>query len=289
MARPSHAVPDNAPGPFYVDDACIDCGACRWIAPAVFGSGRSGSRVHRQPTDSAQERDGWRALVACPVGAIGIRKGRRPEGVQDLYPRPVTDSVYHCGYHAETSYGAASWLIVRPQGNVLVDSPRFSRPLVRRIEALGGVSHMVLTHCDDVADHARFAAHFGCERILHAADQRPETAAVERLIEGREPVALADDLRLIPVPGHTRGSTCLLHGDVLFTGDHLAWDRARKRLTAFRGVCWYDWRELVTSMDRLATYRFAWVLPGHGAPVQRPAEIMAADMAQLLDRLHATL
>ena len=54
------------------------------------------------------------------------------------FPDRIDGDVYHAGYHAESSFGAASYLIVRPAGNVLVDSPRFAKPLVRRIEELVG-------------------------------------------------------------------------------------------------------------------------------------------------------
>ncbi len=61
-------------------------------------------------------------------------------------------------------------LVTRPAGfggNVLVDSPRFAGSLVRRIEEMGGVSLMFLSHRDDIADHAKFSAHFGCPRVMH--------------------------------------------------------------------------------------------------------------------------
>ena len=50
----------------------------------------------------------------------------------------------------------------------------------------------------------------------------------------------------------------------LFTGDHLAWSRARETLTAFRSVAWYSWAEQTRSMEKLLDYDFEWVLPGHG-------------------------
>ena len=42
--------------------------------------------------------------------------------------------LYHCGYHSESSYGAASYLIERQEGNILVDSPRFDKSLLRNIK-----------------------------------------------------------------------------------------------------------------------------------------------------------
>src|SRR2546426_819091 len=82
--------------------------------------------------------------------------------------------------------------------------------IVRRLDAMGGVRWMFLTHQDDVADHRKFRERFGCERILHADDAG---FPVERLVEGRDPVRLADDLVIVPTPGHTAGHQVLLHLD----------------------------------------------------------------------------
>ncbi|MGD0529057.1 MAG: ferredoxin, partial [Polyangiaceae bacterium] len=51
MARVTARLSENAPGDFFVDDACIDCETCRVVAPRVFArSDRLGlSVVERQP------------------------------------------------------------------------------------------------------------------------------------------------------------------------------------------------------------------------------------------------
>ena len=41
------------------------------------------------------------------------------------------------------------------------------------------------------------AAHFGCERVMHADDVQADTASVERKITGAAPVAIAHDLVVI--------------------------------------------------------------------------------------------
>ena len=172
---------------------------------------------------------------------------------------------------------------MRPGGNVLVDSPRFAKPLVRQIEALGGVATMFLTHRDDVADHEQWAAHFSAKRVLHERDLRPGTQDVEQKLSGEEPVALGDGLLAIPVAGHTPGSACLLVEDRwLFSGDHIAWRPEEERLIAFRRACWYDWGEQQRSMARLLDCEFEWVLPGHGAGVQLPGTRMRAELERCL-------
>jgi hypothetical protein len=49
---------------------------------------------------------------------------------------------------------------------VLVDSPRFTPPLVKQIEAMGGVHYLYLTHRDDVADQQKFHDHLVIGRLM---------------------------------------------------------------------------------------------------------------------------
>lgn len=267
MASEARRLAKNADGDVFVDDSCIDCGACRWIAPATFDAHGGYARVYRQPQSLADRQSALQALVSCPTGSIGTMAKHPLRPTTDSFPRPLSADVYHCGFHAEASFGAASYLVVRPEGNVLVDSPRHDRGLMRRIAALGGVRWMFLTHADDVAEHVRYAEFFGCERVMHRRDVRAATRDVERQLEGDEAFSLATDLVVIPTPGHTRGSACLLFRDeALFSGDHLAFSRSLGHVYAFSGACWYDWSIQIASVERLAAYRFEHLFPGHGAP-----------------------
>jgi glyoxylase-like metal-dependent hydrolase (beta-lactamase superfamily II) len=288
MARPDARLPENAPGEFYVDSTCIDCETCRFVAPDVFGVlPRGYSFVERQPESDDERTRALMALVACPTSSIGTAHRLDARAASERFPEPVAADVFYCGYASADSYGASSWLVRRPDGNVLVDSPRAAAPLLRRLRDLGGVRTMFLTHRDDVADHARFRRAFGCERVLHAADVTAGTRDVERRLTGTEPIALAPDLVAIPVPGHTPGSSALLFRDTfLFTGDHLWWSEERGRLHASRGVCWYSWSEQVRSLERLLEFEFEWVLPGHG---RRYHAGSAAAMRRELERLLESL
>jgi glyoxylase-like metal-dependent hydrolase (beta-lactamase superfamily II)/ferredoxin len=283
--------PENAPGSLFVDASCIACDTCRRVAPGIYGGGPwDRAFVARQPASGPEWHRALMSLVSCPVAAIGTAEARPAGDASRSFPDPVdaSDGVHDCGYAAESSFGAASWLVVRPGGNVLVDSPRFARPLLHGIQRLGGARYLFLSHRDDVADHRKWAEALSCERILHARDATRSTAGVERLVEGDAPVALAGDLLLVPVPGHTAGSMALLYRERwLFTGDHL-WAGADGRLEADRDVCWHSWAEQTRSMQRLLDLRFEAVLPGHGrpwragSPAEARAEVarVAAEMEQ---------
>lgn len=284
MAHLKDRRPQNVEGDFYVDSTCIDCDTCRWMAPQVFSRADGMSAVHQQPQE-AERIAALQALLSCPTASIGtVEKPGDIKQAQQRLPQPVADNVYHCGYHSEKSYGAGSYFIQRTDGNVLVDSPRFTPPLVKQLEAMGGVRYMYLTHRDDVADHEKFQAHFGCDRVLHQADISTATQAVEIQLSGHDPFSLAKDLLIISVPGHTQGHTVLLYNHkFLFTGDHLAWSAQLNQLYAFRRFCWYSWTKQIASMQQLATYSFEWVLPGHGRRYHANQETMQAQMQQCLN------
>ncbi len=267
MANIQQRLPENVAGDFFVDATCIGCDTCSQLAPGIFHDHGEQCSVYHQPETEAETSSALMALVACPTGSIGTTQKHDAHIGIDAFPCQVDDNVYFCGFTSESSFGAWSYLITRPEsdgGNVLIDSPRYATQLVKRIEEMGGVSRMLLTHKDDVADHERFAEKFGCERVMHV-DDGAVRFGVERIIAGKEETQLDRDILLIPTPGHTRGHVVFLYRNkFLFTGDHLAWSPARQTLTAFRSVAWYSWTKQTESMARLLNYDFEWVLPGHG-------------------------
>lgn len=285
MANPGKRVPENVPGDFFVDSTCINCDACRQIAPVVFGEAAESSFVKGQPGSSTDRRQALRALLACPTGSIGCLGGDDVKAVMKDFPLVVEEPVYYCGYNSPKSYGGNSYFVRHSAGNWLIDSPKYVAPLVRQLEALGGIAHIFLTHRDDVADAERYAEHFQSRRIIHSEELSSQPDA-EVVLEGAGPWELAPGFVAIATPGHTKGHCVLLFQErFLFTGDHLDWDRDQRQLSAFEDYCWYSWPRQAESMRRLADYRFEWVLPGHGQRVHLPAD----EMREQIQRLAKTM
>jgi glyoxylase-like metal-dependent hydrolase (beta-lactamase superfamily II)/ferredoxin len=290
MAAIGKRRPENVAGDFFVDSTCIDCDQCRQIAPASFTQAGDQSAVLRQPATPGETRAALEALVTCPVGSIGTTTKVDIRPGLESFPKPVEGEVHFCGFAAESSFGASSYLIVRPAGNVLVDSPRFAAQLVRRIEAVGGLRTILLTHQDDVADHAKWAARLGATRVLHRDDYSSRFGPIERLLEGTDPIQLDEDLVVIPTPGHTRGHVVYLYRNrFLFTGDHMWWSPNRRRLHASRSVSWYSWTEQTRSMRRLLDFDFEWVLPGHGWRLHAPASEMHRQVEDCVTEMEGRL
>lgn len=287
MASRVQAVAENVPGPFFVDTTCIDCDACRQIAPATFGETGDFSFVQLQPRDQDERRAAARALVACPTGSIGGASAAEAAAAADEFPLDIAGGVSYCGFNSRKSFGGNSYFVEHPEGNWLIDSPRFVERLARRFAARGGVRRIFLTHRDDIADAEKYASRFGAERIIHRLELAAQPGA-ERVIDGFEPVPLEAGFVAIPTPGHTRGHCALLYrNEFLFSGDHVWWSRRERRLTASRDVWWHSWREQVESVFLLERYSFEWVLPGHGERAYFPRENMRAQVGKLIAAVRA--
>ena len=283
MPRPVDRNPESAPGDWYIDTRCIDCAASREVAPGLVIHRHGKSVFARQPANADEELAAWRAVLVCPTASVGTASHR--DLPPSLFPQELAPGVYRCGYNARSSFGAHAYLARREGGNVLIDSPRYVNKLVRRIEDLGGIADILLTHRDDVADAGRYAEHFRARVWIHE-DDRSAAPYATNVLQGSEPVSLRERLLAIAVPGHTRGSAVfLLDETYLFTGDTLAWSHERKDLVAFRDACWYSWSELKRSLLKLADYRFEWVLAGHGGSVHLPVAEMQQRLRGLVARM----
>jgi glyoxylase-like metal-dependent hydrolase (beta-lactamase superfamily II)/ferredoxin len=288
MARTALRHRSNAAGPWFVDTRCIDCGTCRDVAPSIFADVGDQSIVSSPPHDEASELLAWLAAQACPTSSIGTTDHRPRPG--RLYPREIEDNsgVFDTGYCSEDSFGASAWFVTRPDGNLLIDSPRFTDALAAPFEALGGIRHILVTHRDDVADARRWADRFGARVWIHEDDARAAPFATDLLTGGASvDIEIAGGVVAVPVPGHTRGSVAYVVDERwAFTGDSLAWSHERDDLTAFRNACWYSWPEQARSLASLAArHGFEWVLPGHGARKHLDRHDMHDRLTRLVERM----
>ncbi|CAM9916399.1 unnamed protein product, partial [Ectocarpus sp. 8 AP-2014] len=178
---------ENVAGNLFVDESCIDCDTCRWMQGETFAHKSGKSAVVRQPETEEERRGAYRAMHACPTSSIRVEASDpiARDALKD-FPFPVDSErlpgVFHLGFHGESSFGCSPWLVQRPEGNIMMDSPRFHPGLAKELDAKGGVSLMVLSHIDDVGDHQRQGTThlgLGCvwkdrfpnmKRVMHKAD-----------------------------------------------------------------------------------------------------------------------
>lgn len=121
----------NCQGNLFVDESCIDCDVCRWVCPSVYKRVGIKSAVYQQPGTVDEKLRAFAALLSCPVGAI---RTRSPDPLMKealyLFPTAINveklPGVLHLGYHSLKSIGATPYLLALPEGNVMIDTPRFN-------------------------------------------------------------------------------------------------------------------------------------------------------------------
>lgn len=288
-------LPTNVPGPYFVDNSCISCDTCRWMAPKTFGCAHGKSFVAAQPAAAAERQLAAAAAVACPTGSIRSEvPAPEARAAAASFPACVHESipnVFHLGYHSPKSFGATPYLLAGEQLTVMVDSPRFSTKLAKAIERqFGPPDLLLLTHIDDVADHERWHERWpAMVRVIHQEEVQGtnewpyiSTEEVELQLADADAIVtrnspprweLAPGLHALHVPGHSLGSLCFLADaalaggeGVLFTGDHLALNGRLGRLDGFARYGRDIARQSI-SIGELAREDFLHILPGHGRRV----------------------
>ena len=267
MARLAKKLSNNCESSFFVDNTCIDCGTCYWVAPDTFKRDGSQSTVYFDPKEDEQINLAHVAKYCCPTNSIGhIGKHSSPPP----FPRNLEDNIFHLGFHDRKSFGATSYLIKCPSGNIMIDSPRFVRKLANRIANAGGVNKHLLTHQDDVADAHLYKKEFDSTLYFPSGDSAPARLRIDETLDStKDEIQVTPDLLAISVPGHTKGHFCFLYKEkFLFTGDHLCYSKHLGHLYAFINHCWHSRELLLESVKKLRNYTFSHVLPGHGSPYQ---------------------
>jgi hypothetical protein len=131
--------PDSAPGDWYIDTACIDCGASRHVAPALIVERNDKSVFARQPNTQEERLAAWRALLVCPTACVRSEtKQARPRGV--IFPQEITGGVWRCGFNARSSFGAHSYFAARSNGLPAEEMEARLRALIERMHGGWGRS-----------------------------------------------------------------------------------------------------------------------------------------------------
>ena len=264
MASQAQKVIDNIPGDFFVDSSCINCDACRKIAPQTFSDNGQFSFVKKQPQGKMEKLNAQMALLSCPVNSIGDLSNNNMKDALNNLPKLLAPEIYLNGFNSKKSYGADTYFIKSSKGNWLIDSPRFNPHLVKKFQQMGGIKYIFLTHQDDVADYEQYAQKFHAKVIIHEFDRKSAPSA-DIIITGFNEQDYGE-AKILPVPGHTKGHMILCWKEkYLFTGDHFAYLKSKNRYGSFENYCWYDWDEQKSSLNKMKIFKNVdHIFPGHG-------------------------
>lgn len=213
---------------WYVDGRCTNCDVARQMAPGLIGEVGGRSAVLRQPLDEAEVNLLHTAAYACPTRSIR-RASQSLEPARDPFPMRLHGDVYLCGHNSPHNAGANAYLALRSSGNLMIDTPRWSKRLASRYEALGPITEILLTHRDHAAHGRRYADRFGARLWIHEGDL-PAAPDADRVLRGITPIEVVAGVVAHPLPGHTEGSVLYVVDErYCFSGDSFYWFAHHRR------------------------------------------------------------
>lgn len=268
-----------------MDDRCFDCDVARQLAPGLISQVNGRSEVVRQPRTEAEVDALHAAAHACPTRSIR-HSSVRLRAMADPFPMRLDEGLHLCGHNSAQTAGANSYLLSRPSGLLMIDTPRWSETLAAKYAAMGPVTDVLLTHADHAAHGRRYADRFNASLWIHEGDLSSAQDA-DRIMWGIEPIEVAAGVIAHPLPGHTQGSVLYVADErYCFSGDSIYWSRGTGHIEVTEYVTWYSITELAASLARsVDRLRFEWLLPGHGDRKRLPAEEMAGQLRELTKRV----
>ena len=123
------------------------------------------------------------------------------------------------------NYKTSAYLIIRPEGNILIYNSSNLFYYIDHIENLGGISHHYLSHKHEYGDNIREISHkFNFTTEISEKDKKStgNDLVSNKVLNGDE-VLISHDFKAYHTPGHTEGSYTFIftkNSDVIiFTGD----------------------------------------------------------------------
>lgn len=184
----------------------------------------------------------------------------------------VLPTVFQCRLR-EPETGTFSYLIQRPQGNLLVDTPPVTDAVLAALTAMGGVAALFLTDASHTAKAYTIVEKFGCAVIAH--EKEGDATGLPEVQTFFEDIQWTPEIRLLALPGRTNGSAGVYYEPqrALFTGDLVTYDGE----TFVLGLTPQDANRMEkrASILRLVQIPFQTILRAHGNE-QAPAVIYNA-------------
>ncbi|WP_415426290.1 MBL fold metallo-hydrolase [Staphylococcus borealis] len=156
-------------------------------------------------------------------------------------------------------YRIKSFVLERPSGNIIIYHSPGLNEADSDIQLLGGATRVLMNHeHESLGGHPRIDVPFWIHRDDVAAIRH--TVAIDGQFEQRE--TIANDLEVIPTPGHTPGTTMFLWNNgehrFLFTGDFLCVEGGEWRTVILRSS---DRDASIKSLEMIRDLAFDAIVP----------------------------
>jgi glyoxylase-like metal-dependent hydrolase (beta-lactamase superfamily II) len=165
-------------------------------------------------------------------------------------PWLILDHLYSFSPNRDT-LGGTPYLIVKNQGNILIDSPAWNGENQQFLHHQGGVDWLIITHRGSLGKATAIQKATHCRILIQ--EQEAYLLPEAKVTTFEKELNLSRDLQVIWTPGHSPGSACVYwssHGGVLFTGRHLL-PNTQGQPVPLRTAKTFHWLRQLKSVERL--------------------------------------
>lgn len=147
--------------------------------------------------------------------------------------KEVLPGIFLIDKYSLKSFGNSGYFVRHERGNILVDAPELQDSDFNFIQENGGIEYIFITHIRAFGDACNLKSKFKAKLVIHEGDAKLAKGCTADIAFDKEH-KLYDDVTLIPTPGYSPGSSCMLlgvNGGALFCGD-MFWFGNRDRFSS---------------------------------------------------------
>ncbi|KAM3113773.1 MBL fold metallo-hydrolase [Phormidesmis sp. 146-33] len=205
-------------------------------------------------TQTPSERS-TNSSLSQPISTSHKGTLKLPRLVLDGYDVPGADSIFAFPPNRDT-LGGTAYLIVEPEGNILVDCPAWDETNQQFLQKMG-VRWLVITHRGGLGKVREIQQKMGCEVVIQEQEAyllpnlKVSSFHQDCTISSSDPHGVASH-HLIWTSGHSPGASCLYRpfGGILFTGRHLLPDRSAHP-APLRTAKTFHWPRQIRNVQKL--------------------------------------
>ena len=182
------------------------------------------------------------------------------------YPKLILDHIFAFAPNKDT-LGGTSYLLIHPQGNILIDCPPWQEFNQQFCAQQGGVKYLFVTNRDSISKQVRqIQQDLNCDLII----QEQESYLLPNLqpITFQNDYQIYDNCHILWTCGYSPASSCLyssIHQGVLFSGRHLL-PISPSEILPLRLKKTFHWQRQLKSVDllkkRFNSDNLQYILPG---------------------------
>lgn len=180
-------------------------------------------------------------------------------------PKSIFNNIFAFPPNRDT-LGGTSYLLIHPQGNILIDCPPWHNLNRQFCLDNGGVKYLFFTQRDGISKYVRLIQEeLQCDLLI----QEQEAYLLPNLnpIIFNDRYQIYDDCEVIWTSGYSPGSSCLYYnyeGGILFSGRHLL--PTKEGITPLKLKKTFHWRRQLRNVnllvDRFSDATLNYICPG---------------------------